>query len=949
MNIQFAFIKSKVAKRIFILFVIAAIIPISVIGVISYNYVTNLLSEQKHKHLTVEGKSYGMAIFDRILVAESQLIGVGESLVQSNSIDIDQKNMVLETSNNSLLKNIKVYNSLLIHDNAEYKHLLDGKTKITINDTGESKVITFSRLLNTIDATTLLSAEINKGYIFGDMDTFAGDNDACVISLSVGLLNCSNDSLNELALPSFRKYFDSKNDTNIIELNGNNYIVASWELFLNGNFKTDSWIIYYTVPSNVIFAPINSFSRILFPILLLTILIVSLISINQISRILVPLEILSFLTKKIAKREFKHNVEFDSGDEFQELGESFNAMSNELGRQFTVMTAMSNLDRAILTTMNKEIVVESIFKNLEDYLEYNYASVILIDNNNEINGDLYIYNKTLRKIHANNLVKIHEKDINLLLGYTNSYVRTLDRNKLRSLEWLDKVHSSYITTIDIKQKYEHEHEHEHEHETIALIIIGHQFIPQLNNEDMEQLDNYVDRVNVALNAIEREERLIRQANFDALTGLPNRQKLINKFNALVSQSKEIQELAIIFLDLDSFKIINDSQGHAIGDKLLIEASKRIQSCVDEKAFVARYGGDEFVILYPYDIDSNSIAEISNKIIMRLSKLFTIDNYEQYIGASIGISIYPRDGNNWDKVLQHADIAMYKAKQKGRGRYLFFSDTMQSDIQDKASLQADLFHSIEKDELYMLYQPQIDIASGEITGAETLMRWEHSTKGNVRPDIFISYAEDTGFIVPLGLWAMRTTLKQCEAWQLEGNSLPKISINVSPKQFRHEDFISDIEALITDFDMNKTNIEFEITESIFLNDDISILDKLHHINKLGISISIDDFGKGYSLLSYLKKFPVQTLKIDKLFIDDLEKDRESVEIVKAIIAMARSLNKTIVAEGVETIEQLNILKDLDCDIAQGYFISKPKPASEIMDYSKTVIISLEHFRANKIIS
>lgn len=936
MQIQFAFIKSKVAKRIFILFVIAAIIPIAITGIVAYNYVTNLLTLQEHKHLTVQSKSYGMAIFDRILVAESQLIGLGENIISANSIDVGVSKYSQEVeSNSSLFENIRVYSDNLKFNSFTNKHLLDGNTKITISNETDNIIINFSRLLNTIDSTFLLSADVDTKYIFGDMDMFAGEDDACVIAKGIGVLNCSNKSLNIISLPSFDKYFNNQSDTNTVNINGNNYIVASWELFLNGSYNTESWIIYYTIPSNIILASIKSFGNLLIPLLLLAILVVTLISINQISKILIPLEKLSFLTRKIAKRNFNEKVNFDSGDEFQQLGESFNAMASELAKQFTAITAMSNLDRAILATMNKEKVIEAIFKNLEDYLDYNYVSVILLDNNNEPKGNLYSYSKTDNKITSKFSVNINEVDINILLDHTDSYVRTLERHKLNKFDWLDTVHSNYITTISIKQ----------EQNTVALILAGHEYRPQLNKESMEQLSNYTDRINVALNAVEREERLVKQANFDDLTGLPNRQKLSDTFQNIISQQNGKQKVAILFIDLDRFKVINDSQGHAIGDKLLVEASARIKTCIDNKGFIARYGGDEFVILLPIDFDSSHITEISNKIISQLSRLFTIDNYEQYIGASIGISLYPQDGSNWDDVLQKADIAMYKAKQNGRSRSLFFSDTMQADILEKATLEADLFHCIEKQEVYLVYQPQINIATGEISGVETLMRWEHSTKGNIRPDQFISYAEDSGFIIPLGIWAIRTALKQCEDWQLENHSLPKIAINVSPRQLRHENFISEVEALVTDFDMHTTNIEFEITERLFLSGDINILNKLQQLNKLGISISIDDFGKGYSSLSYLKKLPVQTLKIDKLFIDDIHKDKESVAIVKAIIAMAKSLDKTVIAEGIETVEQLNILKELDCDIAQGYFISKPKLAREVMNYSKTAIISLEDFRNN----
>ncbi len=936
MQIQFAFTKSKVAKRIFILFFLAAILPVSITGIVTYNYVTNLLTQQKYKHLSLESKSYGMAIFDRILVAESQLNGLGESLIDTNYInfEINQIFQEIDSSNTPLFENIKVYSNNLSFNNSAYKHLLEGNTKITVNNDNDDITINFSRLINTVDTTFLLSGDVNKEYIFGDMDNFAGDDDACVVADGIGLLNCSNSSLNTTTLSNYTKYFNHDIETYTIDIDDKNYIVASWELFLNGSYNAESWIIYYTIPNAVAIASIKSFGNLLIPLLLLSILVVTLISINQISKILVPLEKLSLLTRKIAKRDFKGKVDFNTGDEFQQLGDSFNSMSTELARQFTVMTAMSNLDRAILTTMNKNKVIQAIFKNLEDYLIYNYASVILLDNKNEINGNLYSYSKTDNKIDSVYPVNINDIDIDMLLDHTDSYVRTLERDKLNTFEWLDAVHSNYITTIAVKQ----------DQKTTALIIIGHEYLPQLNKESMEQLSNYTGRVNVALNAIEREERLVKQANFDDLTGLPNRQLLSETFLKM-SQKNDNQKVAVLFIDLDRFKVINDSQGHEIGDKLLIEASARIQSCVDDIGFVSRYGGDEFVILYPFTIDSSHITNTANEIISQLSRLFTIHSYEQYIGASIGITVYPQDGRNWDEVLQKADIAMYKAKQKGRGRYLFFSDAMQADILEKASLEADLFHSIENQEVYMVYQPQINIETGDIYGAETLMRWEHSTKGHICPEKFISYAEESGFIVPLGIWAIQAALKQCKDWQLEGHSLSKLSINISPRQLSHENFISEVEMLISDFDIHTTNIEFEITESIFLSDNANILNKLHNLNKLGISISIDDFGKGYSSLSYLKNLPVQTLKIDKLFIDDIHKDKESVAIVKAIIVMAKSLDKTVIAEGIETVEQLNVLKTLGCDIAQGYFISKPKLAKEIMNYSKTAIINLEDFRNN----
>ena len=937
MRLEFAFFKSKVTKRILILFVLAAIIPISVTGFVSYNFVINLLTEQKQKQLFTESKSYGMSIFDRILVAESQLIGLSEALLYTNSInnDLDAAYQNIDASNTQLFRNIKVYSDKFNYnyDHIDMKHMKDGKTLLRVLHIDGKNIIVFNRILNTHDSTFLLSAEVDSSYIFGDMDIFAGDDDACVITKNKGVLNCSNKKLYKLSLPSFTKYRDSQGNTNNITIDNTEHIIASWELFLSGSYNADSWIIYYTLPKGAIFAPIKSFGGILLPILVLSILIVSLISVNQISKILVPLEKLNLLTKKIAKRDFSQTLEFDTNDEFQNLGESFNLMSAELSRQFTMMTAMSNLDRTILTTMDKKNVAKTILNNLNIYLEYDYASIAVL-NNKISHGELFWVSNSDNQLLVTNLIQINKNDIDILTDNSSSYVQTINKENIQSISWLREIDSNYITSIAIKQNQE----------ILAFIIIGHQYNSRLNEEALSQLSNYTDRVKVAFNAIEREERLVKQANYDSLTGLPNRELLIEEFNSMKSKNKKLK-IAVLFIDLDRFKVINDSQGHAIGDKLLIEASKRIQLCIQDKGILARYGGDEFVVLLTINNDSSHVTRIAEQIIDSISRIFTIDNYEQFIGASIGISVYPKDGDNWDDVLQKSDIAMYKAKESGRGKYSLFSDAMQEEIQEKALLEADLFHAIGNNELYMVYQTQIEIESGNISGAESLIRWKHNKVGNIPPDQFITYAEENGFIVPLGTWALREVIKQCKQWQFEHKPLPKVAINISARQLKHDNFIPDIENIIHNFDIEKTALEFEITESLLLSDDQSVLNKLYRLNKLGISISIDDFGKGYSSLSYLKRLPVQTLKIDRLFIKDIAEDTESKSIVRAIIAMAKSLNKTVIAEGIETIEQLNILKELNCDMAQGYFISKPKIAEKVHDYSKTAIISLEKYQSH----
>ncbi len=532
------------------------------------------------------------------------------------------------------------------------------------------------------------------------------------------------------------------------------------------------------------------------------------------------------------------------------------------------------------------------------------------------------------------MLRIHYDDA-ILFQDTETYFTLLESENLKDIPWMKLINTKLISFVALKEK----------DKLIGSIVCGFDEFPKLYKNDILRLEKFVERITVALSATKREEKLSYQANYDSLTGLPNRQHLVERFNQAIKKADyNKSKVAFLFIDLDRFKVINDSQGHATGDKLLIAASDRIRSIVDSVDTVARYGGDEFAAVISNVTNINTVAEIAKRIINSLSEVFYIDNYEQIIGASIGISVYPRDGNNWDELLQKADIAMYKAKQRSRGIHLFFTDKMQEDIRYKAEIEADLYHALDRDELSLVYQPQIDIESGKVTGAETLIRWNHSKKGAIRPDKFINYAEDNGLIIPIGNWVIRETLRQCERWQYEHNALAKIAINISPKQLRHENFMTEVEELVSDFDIGLTTLEFEITESLFINDDPHTLTILHKLNELGISIAIDDFGKGYSSLSYLKKLPVQTLKIDRLFIKDLNRNDNSIAIVKAIIAMGHALNKVVIAEGVETIDQLEILKELGCDRAQGFYISRPKQADDFYDQSKTEIIHLEKIRA-----
>jgi len=393
----------------------------------------------------------------------------------------------------------------------------------------------------------------------------------------------------------------------------------------------------------------------------------------------------------------------------------------------------------------------------------------------------------------------------------------------------------------------------------------------------------------------------------------------------------------LLIDLDRFKYVNDTLGHDAGDQLLEIVAQRLQSFVRESDTVARLGGDEFVILLPELNDPEEASIIAKKIIGNLDEPIEVKGKNVNIGASIGISSYPEDGDNCDVLVKHADLALYKAKDSGRGCYHYFSEELQSAVFDHIAMEAEMRLGIDSEQFILHYQPKIDLASGKMTGMEALVRWNHPDKGFVRPDHFIPFAEETGLIIPLGLWILKTACRQMAEFNIVLDVPLKVAINLSAGQFNQRGLIYTIQEIMERYDIKPENIELEITESSVMGDVDVAIATMNKFRDIGLHLAIDDFGTGYSSLSYLKRFPINTLKIDQSFVRDLTIDSDDAAIVKAIISMAKSLQLNVVAEGVETQEQLNFLKANDCENVQGYLFSKPLPADEFMQYIKDNLV------------
>ncbi len=437
------------------------------------------------------------------------------------------------------------------------------------------------------------------------------------------------------------------------------------------------------------------------------------------------------------------------------------------------------------------------------------------------------------------------------------------------------------------------------------------------------------RVGIAISAQEREDQLLVQAQYDSLTGLPNRILLQDRLRQAIEHSGRTgNPMWVAFLDLDRFKFVNDSLGHTAGDVLLTEISKRLQQAVRDTDTVARFGGDEFIIVLQGQTDENLRVGILHRLIEAVAMPVKLDEQEIVTTCSVGIAVYPADGSTPDILVKHADVAMYRAKELGRNNFQFFTQYMNEKVTERLRMETHLRKALELNEFSLFYQPKVDLDTKQIVGVEALIRWNSKELGFMSPVHFIALAEETGLIVPIGEWVLRTACAQAVAWQEAGFGKLLMSVNLSIRQFRQTNLIESIATILKETRLQASCLELELTESLVMNEFESSIKILHDIKSLGIHLSIDDFGTGYSSLSYLKNLPLDTLKIDKSFIDDIAMHSDEAPIVASIIALARNLKLKVVAEGVESHEQVKYLISHGCNEIQGYYFSRPEPAQAI---------------------
>ncbi len=461
--------------------------------------------------------------------------------------------------------------------------------------------------------------------------------------------------------------------------------------------------------------------------------------------------------------------------------------------------------------------------------------------------------------------------------------------------------------------------------TMAAVLPCYAYVGGRLSEMRQRLRRTNDELSQALEMIQK------MATHDTLTALPNRALFNETLNhAIAKAARHKRPLALFFLDIDRFKNINDTLGHATGDKVLQEAARRLTSAIRTSDLVARLGGDEFVLLIEDYAAQDDLVDIATKVLAAFAPTFSIEEQELALSVSVGVCTYPSGGEDAQQLVSSADIAMYRAKEQGRNRYCFYSDDLNNLSEERLALEAGLRHALARGEIEVFYQPKVDFSSGRVSGVEALIRWRHPEKGLLMPDRFVPLAEEIGAIIPIGYWTLRRVCERARHWQELGMPLA-VAVNLSASQFHEPQLVTELAAILKATGVPAGSLELEITESMVMRDTDRAVKIMESLRRMGVRISIDDFGTGHSSLGYLKRFPVDRLKVDRSFVRDLPHNGDDVAITRAVIAMAHSLKMSVVAEGVEHQEQFDLLQAEGCDEFQGYFCARPLEEADLLKF------------------
>lgn len=918
-------LQSRVGRRVLLLFVVTALVPLAAMALLSLTQVRAILLEQGGARLANGAKAYATGVYERLLTARdvASLVAAHPTMSTAATLANARGFSFLAKIDGSgkttvLVGAISPESSAIIETDLR----LASTTDVLIRHVADGGLYLVHHL-GGVPGDERLVGKLDAGYVWGDEEDRKAGMVICVVEgESFAQLYCP--SGRDLALPALlSRAAAGKEPTEITWQNqGVAYRGRIWAQFMRNDFGRPDWYFAVSVPEEEVLAAVNAFRQFFFPVVLLALILIAWLSIRQIRAMLVPLGNLTAATRRVSANDFSTRAEVVSNDEFGELGEAFNSMSVRLGRQFHVSQVHSEIDRLILERNTLDSILHAALFHARQLLPSVDVCAVLLDRDDPHAAHIHrlVAGAPPLEKQATIAVAIQQRmrpDLSLpgLVPFALTEPAP-DWLRLAQTEAAPQVWTQVLAWGKTN---------------CGWLVVAHREGTEFTAEDRNTLTELAGRLAIAISSAWREDELFQRAHYDSLTGLPNRSLFSDRLQHEIARGRrEAKMLAVMFVDLDHFKSVNDAQGHGAGDMLLCDAAARIRTVIRESDTVSRHGGDEFTVLLSDIRDQRDALLVANNIIEALSDPFSVSGQQCFLSATIGIAIFPDNGDSAEQLLKHADTAMYRAKTAGRGQALFFEERMNAEAVARLAIDRELRRALERGELELYYQPQVSLADNRVVACEALVRWNHPVRGLLAPGEFIAVAEEGGLIGAIGRWVIEQACHQVGSWRAEGMVLDRIAVNVSARQFREGDFVGHIHSVVFERGL-APSIEIEITETVLLEQTEMLDRKLRQISGFGCTIALDDFGTGFSSMAYLKKLPVDVVKIDRVFIEDIDRSADGRAFVEAIISMAHALGKQVVAEGVERDSQTAVLRALHCDMVQGYRISRPVTADQFSTF------------------
>jgi diguanylate cyclase (GGDEF)-like protein len=930
-----------------------AVLPIALVGAVSYGHITRELRTQSERRLHQANKAMGLALYERLLLLDATLRSIPPHVVRQlrGSSPQPEASRLLNTGLD-LLASRRFVALEFAADDGEWIPvfgLLRERPTLTAADreslraglplilagrgaAGPGRTFLLRRIEREGVVRGTLIGEVSPDFLWGSLTSnlpspstmimVLGDSGRVLFQSTQADLVARADPIAELA-PGDSTPASAPSSPRA-------FVSSASPVFLDEVFAAPTWTVVLSESEDEVLGPLARFTRLFGWAVVLAGIAVLLLSGSQIQRSLVPLVELREGTRRIAHRDFASRVSVSSRDEFEELASSFNAMAVELGRQFQALSTAAEIDRAVLSATDVASIVDTLLSRTRDVFPCHLVGVTLVapDGGKSLSGVLYDYCEEERR---STRVELRSEDVQDLLDGPDLVLLEPETDQLPGyLEPLARLGPRSIVVLPLR----------FQRQLVGILVLGNRGETPSGAQEQLQVRRLADQVAVALANARMLDQVRSLAYYDSLTGLPNRLSYKERLAQALEHARRSGKLvAAFFIDLDHFSRVNDTLGHEAGDQLLQQVALRLRaSCRDREdevgpaqealaPDVARLGGDEFTVIVPGLGRPEDAGKLARRILSSLAHPIRVAGQEIFVNASIGIAVYPDDGEDLETLLMHADTAMYKAKEQGGSSYQTYSRAMNASALQRLTLENALRRALERQEFELHYQPIVSARTGAPVGAEALVRWRHPDLGLLLPSEFIPLAEENGLIVPIGEWVLEQACSQNRAWQDAGLPPFRVVVNLSSRQLRRT-LPDTVTRVLQRTGLDARYLGLELTESLLVNHQREGMDALQALRAMGLHLAVDDFGTGYSSFSYLKHLPLDALKIDRSFVREITSSPDDAAITTAIIAMAHALGLKVVGEGIETDAQRQVLLEQGCDEMQGYLFSHPMPPEQL---------------------